>query len=335
MRQAFFVVLLVVASCAPESEHDDVGIDSDTSHLTTSDRMDRYARIRDAAVARGIGTGYLLAGIAFTESGLAQCWSEAQWACAGPRSPDCNGGPVIAGSADGACSAQQGGLGMFQFDAGTFADTLRVYGNDVLTIDGQVAHAIDYVVEMVRMSAYTTNAETTAKARDWVRYFDPNDAVHRDQWIKTVLRYYNGCDPGWSCWGPRYQTYSDGLATALRETNGPGFWRGGTTCPGGRGAVVGAIEAHYRELGGCGSFLGAPITEEMGTPDGVGRYSVFEHGSIYWTAQVGAHEVHGVIRDKWRDLGWEAGPLGYPITDEVVIPGGKKSTFEHGVLTSP
>ena len=99
-----------------------------------------------------------------------------------------------------------------------------------------------------------------------------------------------------------------------------------------RDAVVGQIAAKYDALGGCGSLLGAPITEERGTPDGVGRYSVFETGSIYWTPQLGAHEVHGRIRDAWAAAGWEAGKLGYPISDEYADGDGRRSDFEHGYI---
>ena len=80
------------------------------------------------------------------------------------------------------------------------------------------------------------------------------------------------------------------------------------------------------------SVIGTPITEERGTPDGVGRYSVFERGSIYWTPQLGAHEVHGRIRDAWARSGWERGPLGYPTSDEYAEGDGRRSDFEHGFI---
>lgn len=334
----FLVAPLAAIGCVGEpgeSEEDTDQSATETEDLSVAQKQPRYALIRDAARARGItNTGYLLAGIANDETGLAHCWSEATWACQGPSSPDCGGGPVIAGAADGPCSDQQGGLGMFQFDAGTYWDTLNQYGDEVLTIDGSVSSAIDYATHMVKISVYTTNAETDEKARAWIRNFDVNDPVLRDQWISTVVRYYNGCQPGWSCWSARYQTYSDGLWMAIDEPGGLGFWSsgGGTTC-GESPATVGAIDAKYQELGGCNSFLGAPITEELGTPDAVGRYSVFEHGSIYWTAQIGAHEVHGSIRDKWAEVGWEAGELGYPTSDEYDVPGGRRNDFEHGSIT--
>jgi M6 family metalloprotease-like protein len=60
-------------------------------------------------------------------------------------------------------------------------------------------------------------------------------------------------------------------------------------------------------------------------------------GSISWTPQTGAHEVHGLIREKWASLGRERSWLGYPLTDETPIPGfscagcyGRFNKFEHG-----
>ena len=99
-----------------------------------------------------------------------------------------------------------------------------------------------------------------------------------------------------------------------------------------RDAVVGEIATKYDALGGCNSIVGPPITEERGTPDGIGRYSVFEKGSIYWTPSLGAHEVNGRIRDAWASAGWEAGRLGYPISDEYADGDGRRSDFEHGFI---
>jgi uncharacterized protein with LGFP repeats len=86
--------------------------------------------------------------------------------------------------------------------------------------------------------------------------------------------------------------------------------------------VYGEIAKKWQSLGGVGGFLGAPLTDETGTPDGVGRYNHFQGGSIYWTPKTQAHEVHGLIRDKWSSLGWEKSFLGYPVTDETGTPDG-------------
>lgn len=78
---------------------------------------------------------------------------------------------------------------------------------------------------------------------------------------------------------------------------------------------------------------GFPKTDETATPDGRGRYSHFEFGSVYWTAPTGAHLVHGAILDRWAGLGWEAG-LGFPVGDEEVVPDnrGRVGRFERGVI---
>jgi hypothetical protein len=80
-------------------------------------------------------------------------------------------------------------------------------------------------------------------------------------------------------------------------------------------SVIGAIRDKWLSLGGEGSFLGQPLTDELTTPDGVGRFNHFQGGSIYWTPNTGAFEVHGAIRDRWAELGWERSYLGYPTSD--------------------
>src|SRR5690606_21477142 len=82
------------------------------------------------------------------------------------------------------------------------------------------------------------------------------------------------------------------------------------------GASVTAIDDKYATLGGAGGFLGGPTTPELPCPDLVGAFRHYEHGSIYWSPATGAHEVHGEIKVLWSQLGWEAGELGYPTSDE-------------------
>jgi uncharacterized protein with LGFP repeats len=86
--------------------------------------------------------------------------------------------------------------------------------------------------------------------------------------------------------------------------------------------IGGAIRSEWANLGWEQSFLGYPITDELGTPDGIGRYNHFQGGSIYWTPTTGAHEVHGTIRDEWQSLGWEQSVLGYPMSDQTGTPDG-------------
>ena len=99
-------------------------------------------------------------------------------------------------------------------------------------------------------------------------------------------------------------------------------------------SIHGIIRDHWAALGWERGVLGYPITDETGTPDGVGRFNHFSNnGSIYWTPTTGAHEVHGLIRSRWASLGWERGCLGYPISDTTSIAAGEQNAFQHGVLS--
>lgn len=98
--------------------------------------------------------------------------------------------------------------------------------------------------------------------------------------------------------------------------------------------VRGAILDKYNAMGGSGSALGCPTTEELTTPNGRGKYTHFQGGSIYWTATTGAHPVWGQIRTKWAAMGWETSALKFPTSDELTNPDGvgKRQQFEGGTL---
>lgn len=92
-----------------------------------------------------------------------------------------------------------------------------------------------------------------------------------------------------------------------------------------------AIDDKWREI----PWIGNPKDEgagsdEMAMPDGRGRARDFDNGTITWTPQTGAHEVHGDIRVKWAQNHW----LGYPLTDETGTPDGvgRYNHFENGSI---
>lgn len=99
---------------------------------------------------------------------------------------------------------------------------------------------------------------------------------------------------------------------------------------------IGAFEVHggiggkYVGLGSVTSFLGYPTTDETVAPDRVGRFNHFQGGSVYWSPASDAHTVYGAIRDKWAEHGWERGFLGYPVSDEAGVTGGRASQFQGG-----
>ncbi|MBZ0119541.1 MAG: putative metal-binding motif-containing protein, partial [Sandaracinaceae bacterium] len=116
----------------------------------------------------------------------------------------------------------QGGLGMFQFDAGTYDDTLRREGDRILSIAGNVQAAVDFVANMVIRSAYVPGVDTRAQAIEWMNGVRiGNDRW--DPWIRTVTHYYNGCAPSYSCFSSRYAHYRDNTSGVFDEM-GADFW---------------------------------------------------------------------------------------------------------------
>jgi hypothetical protein len=97
-------------------------------------------------------------------------------------------------------------------------------------------------------------------------------------------------------------------------------------------AVYGLIGAKWLALGreaGCG----VPVTDEMPAPGG-GRFNDFSGNvTIDFNGRAGTHVVYGLIRARWIATGREGGACGYPISDELDVPGGRRSYFEHGTIT--
>lgn len=94
--------------------------------------------------------------------------------------------------------------------------------------------------------------------------------------------------------------------------------------------VGGAIEVEYDNAGGYNIF-GNPTTPESNAVNG--KFQVFERSnSIYWSNATGAQQIGGRIRDKWRDLGWETGVLGYPTTRETNAVNGRFNVFQGGSI---
>ncbi len=86
------------------------------------------------------------------------------------------------------------------------------------------------------------------------------------------------------------------------------------------------ITSYYGQLGGGGSFLGAPANAVYQLPGG--EAEEFAGGSIYWSPTTGAHEVHGAIGTHYQALGGPEGFLGFPVTDETATPDGM-GRFNH------
>ncbi|SHF44436.1 LGFP repeat-containing protein [Streptoalloteichus hindustanus] len=107
------------------------------------------------------------------------------------------------------------------------------------------------------------------------------------------------------------------------------YWTGAT----GAQEIRGAIRERYDALGAHKSGLGVPITDELTTPDGIGRFNHLNRhdgASIYWSPETGARAVYGTIRERWASLGWERSYLGYPTGEEKKVGDLVVQEFQNG-----
>lgn len=224
MRPPLVLGVIVVAACYAPPEEGVV----EQAALTQQQRHDRLALIRDSAREVGVFNAALIGGIAVHETGLAHCYGEIAAGCPGPASSSCEGGPVIAGGADGPCADMQGGLGMFQFDAGTYAQTLSTYGERILTVEGNTAQVVAFLVERMKQSIDGIS--------DWmsaVEYINsiPLEAGNpvTDGWGAFLACRYNGCcSQSATCLG-RGDSYRD-KGIDLYEEMGADFWATAGAC---------------------------------------------------------------------------------------------------------
>ncbi|MEN3357630.1 MAG: hypothetical protein V7637_1612, partial [Mycobacteriales bacterium] len=117
-----------------------------------------------------------------------------------------------------------------------------------------------------------------------------------------------------------------GRASTFQRGNA--YWSAAT----GVGFVRGGDLVMYLALGGPTGY-GLPLGNETTNPDKRGTRQHFSgNRSIYYLPGIGSREVHGGIRTKWASLGWERSHLGYPTTNEVSIPTGRRSSFQNGYI---
>ena len=300
------------------------------AQISPAVRMERAVRIRDTAAQAGMYNAVLLAGIGQVETGFAHCWSEATWACQGPATSSCDGGPVIAGRYDGPCSLEEGGLGMFQFDSGTFTQTINTYGADIVTMEGNVTAVVPFLVTRAIQSIDGVNSEQ--EALDWMNSIPivAGDPLF-EEWIYFVSWRYNGCK---GC-SAQMGKYRDGTLL-LQDEMGPDFWASSSEDLCGPipadGATVEEDDDCYRAAGpsqfwrdestGHGGALQWTKATDNDTPSNVGTWSlhfaeagnyellVFSDGGIFGQSKQAGYQVQHadgmdtVVVDQSATEGW-------------------------------
>jgi hypothetical protein len=180
-------------------------------------RRDIADAIKARSALRGMTNPLLLAGIAQHETNMTHCVADyyvqkCMQSAGTPASASCHGGSVVIGNADVTCD--DGGMGLFQLDAGKQADTIAKYGADVVEVDGNIDHAFDHVLADVIACGVATDA---ASAVTWM-----NGALHGnadyDRWFTCVARQYNGCRSEKGCdEAKRADQYEQATETVARE----------------------------------------------------------------------------------------------------------------------
>ncbi|SUD47886.1 Uncharacterized distant relative of cell wall-associated hydrolases [Nocardia otitidiscaviarum] len=124
-------------------------------------------------------------------------------------------------------------------------------------------------------------------------------------------------------------TNPDGVGKRSTFQNGPIYW----SPWGGAHPVVNHFFAAWQRNGWEGGPLGYPTSDELVNPDGIGRRQYFDGGTVYWKLNE-AYYVAGAVRDRWGEIGWEQGLLGYPVSDETTTADGvgRFNRFENGSI---
>ncbi|AEF38564.1 alpha/beta hydrolase-fold protein [Hoyosella subflava] len=92
------------------------------------------------------------------------------------------------------------------------------------------------------------------------------------------------------------------------------------------GGAIGELAQQRGDLGVC-------LTDERTLRGGAKRQE-FEHGTIYWSPELGAHQIEGEIEALYEKEGGARGQLGLPTTSETPTPDGRGffTQFEKGAI---
>lgn len=255
------LVVLAASACGPVEklpEEEEQGFSSSDapgriqSNLTSSQHRARCDAIKTSSAGKAITNGLVIAGVAQLETQMGHCWSEATSSCQGPYSSYC-GGPVLAGAADGPCSLRQGGLGMYQFDSGTYDQTLAEQGTTILSLSGNISRAVSFIINKVWSCPNTPYFNSESEVIAWINKAKPGTTEYY-QYMKAMAWCYNGCAPDSGCdhdaMLQRYKSATD----YLYNLYGYNYWYGtAQSCPYGDGLYCGGngVTGNARNLYRC------------------------------------------------------------------------------------
>lgn len=161
------------------------------------------------------------------------------------------------------------------------------------------------------------------------------EAKQAAAWIgkrQGVERDTRGRQPG------KYLPFDNGTIYWSHGTGAHAVPDGGTDPKGQPIPDIFSVYARYDYEAG---FLGFPIGDHKALTDESGNVVAgvqgFEGGAIYrrTNGEDIGFAVRGFIRELWNRSGFENGPYGYPVGEELEYPGGFYQDFEHGRIVYP
>lgn len=173
-------------------------------------------------------------------------------------------------------------------------------------------------------------------------YWHPQTGAHAVPNITMHTWERNGFEAGWLGYPTSDEKAIDGTVGigvvetkgGVQDFHGGQIYRRPVLRGGDSAAITGAILQRWNQIGATTSMLGFPIKDEAKTPDGKGRFSEFEAGSMYWSPATGAWEIPVGIMQTWAATGFEQGHYGYPVGPPVEdSPYRITQQFQHGTIT--
>lgn len=178
-----------------------------------------------------------------------------------------------------------------------------------------------------------TNPDGIGKRTEFVNgfiYWHPKTGAHTVSLPATVVWAQHGWERGHFGY-PVTNDIALGDSWYKQQYQG-GYIYTRNFIPAVQAGIQGQIYEKWQELGAQNSALGYPIASEAATPDGIGRYNLFQKGIMIWHPAYGAHAITGDILLQWVYSGSTNGDTGYPIGDpgEADSDGWKEQRFEKG-----
>ena len=180
-----------------------------------------------------------------------------------------------------------------------------------------------------------TNPDGIGKRSEFVNgfiYWHPKTGAHTVSVPATVVWAKHGWERGHFGY-PMTNDIALGDSWYKQKYQG-GYIYTRNSIPAVQAGIQGRIYDKWQGMGAQKSTLGFPISSEEKTPDGIGRYNLFQKGIMVWHPKFGAHAITGDVLLQWVYSGAIDGDVGYPIGDpgESDSDGWKEQKFEKGSI---